>query len=136
MLKLCLYLLNAVLLLAGTSIAALVVVDAQMGGEGTSALPAAEALPGAPQGRVFALLVDSLRYETATDPGLMPHLVQLRPRATAAKMRTVRDAVTVPAVRAEFSGKDSFQIFGFVRNFIGTKETIPSLFRDLKALGR
>jgi hypothetical protein len=92
-----------------------------------------EAPPG--RARLFALLVDSLSYESASDPKLMPNLARLRERASYARVRTTRDAVTVPAVRAAFTGKERVKLFGFAYNFLDTSQKERSVFGDLKARG-
>ena len=96
--------------------------------------PASEGTSG--RGRVFVLLVDSLRYETATGGGFMPHTAALRSRATFARVIPSRDAVTVPSIRAAFTGKDRTKLLGFVANFLKRKAGIPSLFTELDTAGR
>jgi hypothetical protein len=95
---------------------------------GTSALP--------PRGRMLVLLLDSLRYETAVDPALMPNLVALRAESTFARVKSTRDAVTVSSVRAAFTGRDGTRILAFVSNFLSRNAGIESVFTDLAALGR
>jgi len=86
--------------------------------------------------RTFIFLIDSLRYETAVDPKLMPFLCeQQKVGGTYAKVRTAHDAVTVPALRAAFTGKDQLTVFGFLRNFLHGEEQIPSLFTQASAAG-
>jgi len=84
--------------------------------------------------RIYILLVDCLRYETATDPDLMPHLNGLQNRSTYGYMRNSIDAVTVPSLKAAFTGVDGFSLFNVVANF---KEgnTIPSVFTQLNREG-
>jgi hypothetical protein len=84
---------------------------------------------------MFVLLVDSLRYETATDERLMPRLLELRKRSTFAKVTTTRDAVTVPAIRAAFTGRERTAILGFAGNFLKREAGIESLFRQLRDNG-
>jgi hypothetical protein len=90
--------------------------------------------PGA--ARMLILIVDSLRYETATDPEHMPHLVSMVDRSTSAKMQTTRDAITVPALRAAFTGEDRVTIFGFVRNLWHGQDQFSSLFSQLQETDR
>ena len=68
--------------------------------------------------RAFVLLLDSLRYQTVADAGFMPRTVALRAKAVSARVTPTRDAITVPAIRAAFSGRDSTSLLGFVRNFV------------------
>ena len=85
--------------------------------------------------RMFIFLIDSLRYQTAASHDHMPNLIALRARGTYARMQTAHDAVTVPALRAAFTGKDQVTVFGFVKNFLHGTEKIPSLFTQVKAAG-
>jgi type I phosphodiesterase/nucleotide pyrophosphatase len=85
--------------------------------------------------RVFVLLVDSLRWQTATDPESMPNLVAMRRRGVSARVRTSRDAVTVSAVREMFTGRERFVAFGFVRDFVTGRESVESLFSQMRAAG-
>ncbi|HEX7668265.1 MAG TPA: alkaline phosphatase family protein [Polyangiaceae bacterium] len=94
-----------------------------------------ERAPG-PHGRMLVLLVDSLRWETATDPRLMPNLVALRAGATFGKVKPTRDAVTVPCIRAAFTGEDRTRVLGFVSNFLKRSVGVDSLFTDLAHDGR
>lgn len=86
-------------------------------------------------GRTFILLVDSLRYATALDASVMPHLVALRERSTYGKTLSCRDAVTVSALRAAFTGRDGFSVLGFVENFWRGDAQIDSLFVQTQRSG-
>jgi hypothetical protein len=89
-----------------------------------------------PHGRMLVLLLDSLRWETATDPRLMPALFALRASATFGKVKPTRDAVTVPCIRAAFTGEDRTRVLGFVSNFLRRSVGVDSLFTDLAQGGR
>ncbi len=102
-------------------------------GEGPAAAPT-DAHPG--EGRLFVLVIDSLRYETAVDPSIMPHLVSMQRSSVFARMLSIRDPVTVPALRAAFTGRDRFALFGFVRNLHHREEGFSSLFTQLQEAGR
>jgi len=98
---------------------------------------AAPAEPAAkPAGRVFVLLLDSLRYETAISPAMMPSLAALRARAVWARVRPSYNAVTVPCLRAAFTGRDEVSVLGFVRNLLHGDEMIESFFSQFAAAGR
>lgn len=86
-------------------------------------------------GRTFILLIDSLRYATASDPVIMPRLVSLRERSTYGKTISCRDAVTVSALRAAFTGRDGFSVLGFVENFWRGDAQIDSLFVQTQRAG-
>lgn len=97
--------------------------------------PAATGPAPVQPGRVFILLLDSLRYETAIDPDIMPNLARLRAQATWAAVRSSYNAVTVPSVRTAFTGRDEVTVLGFVRNFVHGNAGIDSLFSRLAARG-
>ncbi len=87
-------------------------------------------------GRVFVLLIDSLRYQTAISALLMPKLSRLRAHAAYGRVTPTRDAVTVPCVRAAFTGRDRTRVLGFVANFLKGNAGIESIFTQLSAAGR
>jgi len=84
--------------------------------------------------RMYILLVDTLRYETAIDPDLMPNLIGLQNKSTYGYMRNSIDAVTVPSVKAAFTGVDGFSLFNVVENF-KKGNVIPSVFTQLNQEG-
>ena len=86
-------------------------------------------------GRVFVLVIDSLRYETAMSTELMPELSALRARGTFARVTPTRDAVTVPCLRAAFTGRDRTRVFGFVENFLKGNAGLESIFTALARRG-
>ena len=85
--------------------------------------------------RAFVLIADSLRFQTPTATDLMPHLTSMRAAATTARVETVRDAVTVPALRAAFTGRSREQVLGFVRNSLKGDQGIPSLLSQVAETG-
>jgi len=85
--------------------------------------------------RAFVFVIDSLAYEAATDPSLMPNLVALQATSAFGKVQASRDAVTTPALRAAFTGQDSFRVLGFVRNFVSGERALDSLFGDARRAG-
>ncbi len=95
--------------------------------------------PGGPAprtARVYVLLIDSLRYETAMDPAIMPHLARLRAAGASARVTNIHDAVTVPSVRTIFTGWEQVTVLAFVANFIAPSMTgVPSVFTQLQAAG-
>ena len=86
--------------------------------------------------RAFVLLLDSLRYQTVTNAAIMPRSVALRGTAVTARVTPTRDAITVPSIRAAFSGRDSTSLLGFVRNFVKRSTGMESIFTQLAAQGR
>jgi len=83
------------------------------------------------KGRVFVLLIDSLRVQSAL---AVPAIRDLRPRALFVNINAVQ-AATVPSLRAAFTGQRQRSIFAFVLNFVHGTRTLPSLFTQLKAAG-
>jgi hypothetical protein len=97
--------------------------------------PAAGPAPARPTGRVFILLLDSLRYETAIAPELMPHLSRLRSSGVWARVNASYNAITVPCLRAAFTGHDDVSVLGFVQNFLRGDAAIESCFSQFAAAG-
>jgi hypothetical protein len=85
--------------------------------------------------RVFVLFIDSLRYETAISPEMMPHLSRLRDRSVWAEVKTSYNAVTVPSLRAAFTGRDEVSVLSFVQNFLHGNAAIESFFSQFAAAG-
>jgi hypothetical protein len=85
--------------------------------------------------RVFVIILDSLRLQTALDPTLMPHLAALRANGVHARMNTVYEGFTHPAVRAAFSGQTQTSIASVIANFHHTDLRIESIFTQLASLG-
>ncbi len=88
-----------------------------------------------PPGRLFVLLLDSLRWETAMNPAIMPRLAALRSEGAFGKFIPSRDAVTVPALRVAFSGRERTSLFGFVENLRHRDGGVESLFSEAHAAG-
>lgn len=88
------------------------------------------------RGRAFIFVIDSLRFETAMDPATMPHLAALRGEGTFARVTPSNDAVTVPCLRAAFTGVENTKLLGFVTNFLKKRAGVRSVFTDLASEGR
>lgn len=87
-------------------------------------------------GRMFVLFFDSLRYQTAMNPAIMPHLGRLLKESVFARTRPCVDTVTVPCVRAAFTGRDHFQLSGILSNFLRGRDSCESLFSQAREHGR
>ncbi len=87
-------------------------------------------------GRLFILLVDSWRQESALDSTLFPQLAALRTRGASIPLSTVYEGFTIPAVRAAFSGYAETQLVNVVQNFRFNALPIESFFRDVHGLGK
>jgi hypothetical protein len=94
--------------------------------------PAARAEPPT-RSRVFMLLVDSFRVETAEG---LASFRALRGRGAFVRVRCSQDAATVPSIRAAFTGQAQRSVFSFARNFVHVAGTWESVFTDLSARGR
>lgn len=133
--------LNAALLLAAVCITGLLWIDrnaaARAGSSAAGASPsdsvAGPAHPG--YSRVFVIILDSLRLQTALDTGTMPNLAALRATGVHARMNTVYEGFTHPAIRAAFSGQTQTSIASVIANFHHTDLRIESIFSQLAGLG-
>ncbi len=85
--------------------------------------------------RVFIIILDSLRLQTALDAEMMPNLAALRATGVHARMNTVYEGFTHPAVRAAFSGQTHTSIASVIANFHHTDLRIESIFTQLAGLG-
>jgi hypothetical protein len=85
--------------------------------------------------RALVLLVDGLRYETATNAQLMPALARLRATGASGKIETVFEGFSIPAIRAALSGKAETQLMNAVRNFHFTALPTESVFLDARNAG-
>jgi hypothetical protein len=84
-----------------------------------------------PPGRLFVLIIDSLRAQSAAK---VPAIQDLRQRSLFVDVKAIQ-AATVPSLRAAFTGVRQRSIFGFVGNFIHGTRTLPSIFTQLAANG-
>ncbi|MFI5307264.1 MAG: alkaline phosphatase family protein [Polyangiales bacterium] len=126
-------------LLCATVLASLGALDA-LGAPLQPVITAATRAPSGPRAsaggpRAFVLLLDSLRYQTAIDADLMPSIVALRAQATFARVTPTRDAVTVPCLRAAFTGRERNSVLGFVANFVQRRAALSSIFDQLAGAG-
>ena len=80
--------------------------------------------------RMFILIIDCLSYDSATDPDLMPSLDRIRDNSTYGYMRNSMDAITVPSIKAAFTGKDHFSLFSVVSDF-RSGYAVSSVFSQL-----
>lgn len=87
------------------------------------------------EGRVFILLLDSLRFETALNAEWMPHLTALREEGAWAEVKASYNAITVPCLRAAFTGRDEVSVLSFVDNFLHKNAHLESLFSQMTDAG-
>jgi hypothetical protein len=98
-----------------------------------AALQRQRAGPGRPT--VYLLIVDSLRYETAIDPAIMPSLCALAREGVHAKVKPGFNAVTGPAIRDMFTGRENTSVLAFVANFLHVDAGVESIFNQMAAEG-
>ena len=85
--------------------------------------------------RAYVLLIDSLRFDIATNPDVMPNLSRFREQATWSTMTSTYDALTRPAVRAALTGRETRAVFSFVKNLARTGGAIRSLLTQARLAG-
>lgn len=98
--------------------------------------PAASQLKSANPHRGYVLFVDSLRYETARDPRLMPNLVELEKSSVFAKAIPPIDAMSITGTAAAFTGEAELRLFNLVSNFVEAGGARTSVFSQLGDYGR
>ena len=81
--------------------------------------------------RMFILLIDSFRYQTASDPELMPNLDEFKKNSTYGYMQSSVDAVTAPALKVIFTGVDRFSIFAAAQNWMQGDVKVRSILTQL-----
>lgn len=86
--------------------------------------------------RLFVVILDSWRLQTATDSTLMPRTQALRARGASWPMTTVFEGFTTPALRAAFTGHAQTQLVNLIQNFSAATLPIESFFRDAQATGK
>jgi hypothetical protein len=125
------------LLLVAALIAVLLALD-RLSGLSASApgpSPAPHGRGHAGFSRTFVLIPDSMRYQTAMDASIMPHLAEMRRRGISARVETVFEGYSEPAFRAMFSGTEQPRILNVVGNFYDVGLKVPSLFDEVWADG-
>lgn len=85
--------------------------------------------------RVFVVVVDSLRWQTAMDPRLMPNLADLRAKGVSARVLSTNDAVTHPALRAAFTGRVSPPFLPLLANVARGRPRLDSIFDQADGAG-
>lgn len=85
--------------------------------------------------RVFIYIIDSLRYETAMDPEVMPHLAALREQGVYTKMETSYNSGTAVGLRDAFTGRANAAVLATVATFIHTDAGVESIFHQMAQAG-
>ncbi len=99
------------------------------------AAAAAQRAAHPPEGRIYILLLDSLRYETAMDPAIMPNLAALRAESAWARVMPGFNASSAAAIRTAFTGRENAAVLAFVSTFFKTDAGVESIFHQLAAAG-
>lgn len=84
--------------------------------------------------RLVIGIVDSLRAETALDPGVMPWLAQHKDQALWGRMQPCLSQLSLLCFRTIFEGSEPLLVTGF-HNFSGMQVQAPSLVHRLAARG-
>ena len=69
------------------------------------------------KGRLFIYFIDSLRFDYAVNPKLMPRLSRLLPESVWGKVTPCSTNMTVHCVEAAFSGIDRSTVLAFGEDF-------------------
>lgn len=98
--------------------------------------PGVAAVDTSQHGRLMIIVVDSWRYQTATDSTLMPQVGQLRRRGASWKTDGVYEGFTIPAVRAAYTGHAETQLVNVIQNFRFRALPVESFFLDAERAGK
>jgi hypothetical protein len=98
--------------------------------------PGVAAVDSSSRSRLVIIVVDSWRYETATDPSLMPQVARLRARGASWKIDGVYEGFTIPAVRAAYTGHAETQLVNVIQNFRFRALPAESFFLDAERAGK
>ena len=90
--------------------------------------------PGADQKRLIVAIIDSLRFETATDPRIMPWLSEQRHSARSGRMTPCLSQLSLLCLRTMFEGSEPLLVTG-LHNFTGMRVAEPSLIKRLAQRG-
>lgn len=85
--------------------------------------------------RVFVLILDSLRYDTAMNAELMPHLAALRAEGVYARVDPGFNSSSAAAIRDMFTGRENAAVLAVVSTFLKTDAGIESIFHQLSLAG-
>jgi hypothetical protein len=85
--------------------------------------------------RVFMVIVDGWRYQSAIDSSLMPQVHQLKKQSAHGRMETVFEGFSYPAFKAIFEGREDSRLLNAVYNFFDKPAPSPSIFSDMLARG-
>ena len=79
----------------------------------------AEAMPeGEDRPRLFMYLIDGLRWQSATDPELLPALIALEPDGVAGRVEPCFDKLTAQCIQSALTGTTSRSIYSFIGNLM------------------
>jgi len=85
--------------------------------------------------RVFCYVIDSLRFETAVDPAIMPNLVRLRAEGAWARVESGFNSGSAAALRDAFTGRENAAVVAAVATLIRSDGGGESLFHQMSAAG-
>lgn len=85
--------------------------------------------------RVFCYVIDSLRFETAVDPEVMPNLVGLRAEGAWARVESGFNSGSAAALRDAFTGRENAAVVAAVATLIRSDFGSESLFHQMSSAG-
>lgn len=88
-----------------------------------------------PRAPVFVYIIDSLRYETAIDPAIMPHLSALLSEGAYAEMMPGFNSGSAASLRDAFTGRENAAVLAAVATFIHTDAGVESIFHQMALEG-
>lgn len=85
--------------------------------------------------RIFIYIIDSLRYETAVNGAVMPHLQAFAAEGARAKVLSGFNSLTSTALRNAFTGHENTTVMAVVTNFLKTDAGVESIFHQMALQG-
>jgi hypothetical protein len=85
--------------------------------------------------RIYIFIIDSLRYETAVNPAIMPNLGALAQEGAYARVRSGFNSLTSTALRNAFTGYENSSVMAVVSNFLKSDAGVDSIFHQMAAEG-
>lgn len=88
-----------------------------------------------PKPKLFVLIIDSLRFETAENHDVMPVLATLKAEGVFAKVRPGFNSSSAAALRDAFTGRENAAVLALVATFLKTDAAVESIFHQMSLAG-
>lgn len=88
-----------------------------------------------PKPKLFVLILDSLRYSTATNAEIMPNLHVLQQEGVYAKVLPGFNSSSAAAMRDAFTGRENAAVLALVATFLKTDAGVESIFHQMALAG-